>query len=843
MKFLKEKQRFSLRKNKKYGLSSALLGLTLVGLNIVSPVGSLFHAVYSRFTVAAMGDEVTKDTSMAVVERYEKELAVYNQLKNQYDEASARYNEAQLKYQQDLEQFKADEKAYQKAVDDYNKALAQYEVDKTTYTSKKQEYDEKLANYRKLKEAWDDKKTIYDNEKSEYDKVMNPYNEAFSEYQRKMQERTDTIKRNKEADEAENQRRREAYEEALRQYEIDSKKPGRFKSDIKNTLAFTHEPNANAHIDIGTGGALALVKGVDTNWRFNWSDHWRHISSDRLDEATLRQRKLDTRVFKEWDPTLTFDEDAGSEVKAPTYIVLAKKNTPFKVTYTNIENSTYDGKKISKIEYIYEVLETGSDSDLMQLSIAKDPTISVWVRGANGSATHGTRVKLTPIFYDQNGQKIIPADNKPIYLGMGSMNAGNSTLDERNSWFFDGKDLFSELMGFPFDRAKHVERKFYEKYGVKWEDRNKDGFYNTIKPEWEGPNGLFKQYWNEWDEVIKPFNQKFREYMSNKYGADAGKWPSQYREIVYELSHGKFIKLNDSHVDHHPDGYYSDTSIDSIGGWDNPTSKTQYIGAGVIEVTEDNFSMEFGSTTPKQQRFALNTIVADMYLLEKPKLELQKTPEPPVPVEPTRPVIDEPADPGDAPPSPPAFNEEEPVKPTYNGPEKPTPPVVPTLVEPTPPDPIKPPEGAVPNDAPKVNIPDFNGGVVPLDPPTVIIPEYNEPIGIPGEPEVHEKPEFKGGVVPLDPPIVEIPEYKEPIGISGIPEVHEKPEYKGGAVPLDPPVVTKPEYKISPEKPKKELSVVPQKQLPKTGDASLFVSAAGVMMMGIGALVRPRRKK
>ena len=33
MKFLKEKQRFSLRKYKAYGLSSALLGLTLVGVN------------------------------------------------------------------------------------------------------------------------------------------------------------------------------------------------------------------------------------------------------------------------------------------------------------------------------------------------------------------------------------------------------------------------------------------------------------------------------------------------------------------------------------------------------------------------------------------------------------------------------------------------------------------------------------------------------------------------------------------------------------------------------------------------------------------------------------------
>ena len=65
-------------------------------------------------------------------------------------------------------------------------------------------------------------------------------------------------------------------------------------------------------------------------------------------------------------------------------------------------------------------------------------------------------------------------------------------------------------------------------------------------------------------------------------------------------------------------------------------------------------------------------------------------------------------------------------------------------------------------DAPKVEVPEFDGGVVPLDPPTVEIPEYNEPIGRPGEPEVHEKPEYEGGVVPLDPPTVEIPEYKVP---------------------------------------------------------------------------------
>ena len=45
------------------------------------------------------------------------------------------------------------------------------------------------------------------------------------------------------------------------------------------------------------------------------------------------------------------------------------------------------------------------------------------------------------------------------------------------------------------------------------------------------------------------------------------------------------------------------------------------------------------------------------------------------------------------------------------------------------------------------------------------------------------------------------------------------------------------------EQPKKELPAVSQKQLPNTGDASMVLSAGGMVLMGIGALARPRRKK
>ena len=84
----------------------------------------------------------------------------------------------------------------------------------------------------------------------------------------------------------------------------------------------------------------------------------------------------------------------------------------------------------------------------------------------------------------------------------------------------------------------------------------------------------------------------------------------------------------------------------------------------------------------------------------------------------------------------------------------------------------------VPNDAPKYEKPEFQGGVVPIDPPVVEIPEYNEPIGtVPNEAPVYDKPEWNGG-------------------IPGIPEERELPPFEGGVVPNDAPILDLPELEI-----------------------------------------------
>ena len=127
----------------------------------------------------------------------------------------------------------------------------------------------------------------------------------------------------------------------------------------------------------------------------------------------------------------------------------------------------------------------------------------------------------------------------------------------------------------------------------------------------------------------------------------------------------------------------------------------------------------------------------------------------------------------------------------------------------------------IPREAPKVEIPEFQGGI-PGIPEVRELPEYNEPIGtVPNDAPKYEKPEFEGGVVPNDAPVYDKPSIDindiplmPPAPVVEIPEWHggttpfdapsiDKPEWSGGVVPFDAPVLDLPELEIpvEPEKP------------------------------------------
>lgn len=123
----------------------------------------------------------------------------------------------------------------------------------------------------------------------------------------------------------------------------------------------------------------------------------------------------------------------------------------------------------------------------------------------------------------------------------------------------------------------------------------------------------------------------------------------------------------------------------------------------------------------------------------------------------------------------------------------------------------------IPHDAPKVEIPEFEGGI-PGIPEVRELPEYTEPIGtVPNEAPVYDKPEWNGGTVPNEAPVHDKPEFQG--GIPGIPEERELPPFEGGVVPHDAPILDLPELEIPEEPTKPEKPVAPKEAPNKPVDA------------------------
>lgn len=122
----------------------------------------------------------------------------------------------------------------------------------------------------------------------------------------------------------------------------------------------------------------------------------------------------------------------------------------------------------------------------------------------------------------------------------------------------------------------------------------------------------------------------------------------------------------------------------------------------------------------------------------------------------------------------------------------------------------------IPHDAPKVEIPEWNGGVTPPDAPKYDKPEFNGGV-VPNEAPVYEKPSIDINDIPLLPPapVVEIPEWKGGTVPFDAP-VLDKPEWNGGVIPNDAPILDLPELEIpaepTPEKPA-ESKKVPNKSV------------------------------
>lgn len=138
----------------------------------------------------------------------------------------------------------------------------------------------------------------------------------------------------------------------------------------------------------------------------------------------------------------------------------------------------------------------------------------------------------------------------------------------------------------------------------------------------------------------------------------------------------------------------------------------------------------------------------------------------------------------------------------------------------------------IPREAPKVDIPEFQGGI-PGIPEVRELPEWNGGT-VPNEAPVHYKPEFEGGVVPNDAPILDLPEVEIPVEPEKPSTPKEVPNKPVDASKTKEVEITEVVYKNDSELKEGANTPVYSTTLPNTGEKEGIMSTLGLVVIAAG---------
>ncbi|MCY7132759.1 antigen I/II family LPXTG-anchored adhesin [Streptococcus gordonii] len=379
-------------------------------------------------------NETAKATYEVAMKQYEADLAAIKKAKEDND---ADYQAKLAAYQTELarvQKANAEAKeAYDKAVKEntakntaiqaenkaikqrnatakstYDAAVKKYEADlaavKQANATNEADYQAKLAAYQtelaRVQKANADAKATYE-KAVEDNKAKNAAIKAENEEikQRNAVAKTDYEAKlaKYEADLAKYKKEFAAYTAALAEAESKKKQDGYLSEPRSQSLNFKSEPNAIRTIDssvhqYGQQELDALVK--------SWG-----ISPTNPD----RKKSTAYSYFNAINSNNTYAK------------LVLEKDKPVDVTYTGLKNSSFNGKKISKVVYTYTLKETGfNDGTKMTMFASSDPTVTAWYNDYFTSTNINVKVK----FYDEEGQLMNLTGG---LVNFSSLNRGNGS--------------------------------------------------------------------------------------------------------------------------------------------------------------------------------------------------------------------------------------------------------------------------------------------------------------------------------------------------------------------------------------------------------------------------------
>ena len=359
------------------------------------------NAIQAENEAIKQRNETAKATYEAKIAQYEKDLAAVKQA-NAANETD--YQTKLAAYQTELarvQKANADAKAaYEKAVEENtakNAALqAENEEIKQRNAAAKTDYEAKLAKY---------------------EADLAKYKKKLAEYPAKLKAYEDEQAQIKAA---------------LVELEKNKDQDGYLSKPSAQSLVYDLEPNAQ--LDLKTEGKLLTAAAVDEAFKKDTDQYGKkNLQLDNLNVKNLENGATTSSVelYGNINNKSDWTTNVGNKTEVKWGSVLLERGQSVTATYTNLQNSYYNGKKISKIVYKYTVDPSSqfkNPTGKVWLGIFSDPTLGVFASAYTGDVEKGTSIfiKNEFTFYDENDQ---PINFDNALLSVASLNRENNSIE------------------------------------------------------------------------------------------------------------------------------------------------------------------------------------------------------------------------------------------------------------------------------------------------------------------------------------------------------------------------------------------------------------------------------
>ena len=359
-------------------------------------------ALTAENTAIKQRNENAKATYEAALKQYEADLAAAKKA-NAANEAD--YQAKLTAYQTELarvQKANADAKAaYEAAVAANNAANAALTAENTA-----------------IKKRNADAKADYEAKLAKYQADLAKYQKDLADYPVKLKAYEDE---------------QASIKAALAELEKHKNEDGNLTEPSAQNLVYDLEPNAN--LSLTTDGKFLKASAVDDAFSKSTSKAKYDQKILQLDDLDITNLEQSNDVASSMELYGNFGDKAGwsttvsnnSQVKWGS--VLLERGQSATATYTNLQNSYYNGKKISKIVYKYTVdPKSKFQGQKVWLGIFTDPTLGVFASAYTGQVEKNTSIfiKNEFTFYDEDG-KPINFDN--ALLSVASLNREHNSIE------------------------------------------------------------------------------------------------------------------------------------------------------------------------------------------------------------------------------------------------------------------------------------------------------------------------------------------------------------------------------------------------------------------------------